>query len=187
MGSVKTYTTLSLIMATNLLTHSGHTVSLHQSSGPYTHWNREHLVRLALEHDDDYVMFVDTDVIFETDAIIRLLGAEKPVIAGPYNLKQDEPMSTIKLDDGNGGYKAATGFPFPEDPFEVAAIGTGFMLIHKAVFAAINPPYFPCDFNGGDGTEVGEDIAFCRKVRAAGLTIWCHPKAQCGHIGDRVY
>lgn len=188
LGHVHVKTTIALCLATNLLRASGHTVTIHTRLGPYTHWNREHLVNDAIElAQADYVMFVDADIVFPTDGMIRLLAAQKPVIGGPYNLKQDEAMSTIKMPDGNGGFAAVKDFPFPDEPFEVAALGTGFMLVDLAAIADLERPLFPCDFGGPDNPMVGEDIAFCRKVTDAGLSVWCDPSVQCGHIGDKVY
>ena len=188
--SMKVHTALSLVLATNLLRASGHGMTLHAQPGPYTHWNREHLVNQALQAGVDYAMFVDTDIAFPTDGIIRLIQAEKPIIGGPYNLKNDKSESVIKMPGQNGKRFSSGHFDFPDEPFEVAAIGTGFMLIDLQAISELERPLFPCDFGDGDsdgGTMLGEDIAFCLKAREAGITIWCHPKVQVGHIGDKVY
>lgn len=150
---------------------------------PYTHWNREDLVADARDDGATHMLFIDTDLIFPADAAVRLLAHGVDVIGANYHMKIEAPVpiSTIKLNDNEGGGVALIGKP-PETPsFKCAAIPTGLMLIDMTVFDRLDQPYFPCEM------PVGEDIAFCRKVRDAGMDVWCDQTIAVGHIGRKVY
>lgn len=181
-GDMKVLTACCLAMGTNLLRVVGHDVDLVNSPGPYTHWNREHLVNAALETDADYLMFVDTDVTFPPDGIARLIDRGKDIIGGMYNLKQPEPVSTIKMwNQDRSAFQSFNGRTIPTDLFQVAAVPTGFMLIRLACLAKMKHPFFPCEFG------MGEDVAFCLNAQKAGLDVWCDPTIEVKHIGDYAY
>lgn len=194
-GDVKMLTTMSLVMATNFLRAAGHTMQITAREGPYTHWNREHLAQDAVRENADYLMFVDTDVMFPAEAIARLVSLDKDIVGGIYNLKQDEPVSTVKLwREGCGPddftvegdelpFRTAVDEPLPGEPFRVAALPTGFMLVNvRRVFVeAMSFPFFPCTFG------LGEDVAFCVNAQKAGLEVWCDPTIPIRHIGMKAY
>ena len=181
-GDVKMLTVCSLVMGTNLLRSAGYDMQFVCREGPYTHWNREHLANDALSENADYLMFVDTDIVFPTEGIATLLGRGKDIIGGMYNLKQDERVTTIKLwDDERKGFRPVKDAPLPSGPFEVAALPTGFMLVHTRVFRGMEPPFFPCDFG------LGEDVAFCVNAQKAGFEVWCDPTIPLQHIGLKAY
>jgi GT2 family glycosyltransferase len=194
-GDVKMHTVLSLVMATNLLRTMGHDMTFTAREGPYTHWNREHLLQDAIKEGVDYLMFVDTDVFFPAEGIPKLISHKKDIVGGMYNLKQDEVVTTIKLwkegkgpndfvygGEGDHPFRAVSDEPLPSGLFPVAALPTGFMLIDvRRVKEAMAFPYFPCDFG------LGEDVAFCVNAQKAGLECWCDPTIQIKHIGNKAY
>ena len=61
---MKMLTVFSLVMATNMLRSLGHDMTFTAREGPYTHWNRDHLAQDAIKAGGEYLMFVDTDVVF---------------------------------------------------------------------------------------------------------------------------
>jgi GT2 family glycosyltransferase len=181
-GDIKAMTTCSLVMATNLLRTAGHTMILTVREGPYTHWNREHLANDLKESDADALMFVDTDVMFPADGILRLLEHKKDIVGGMYHLKQDEPVTTIKLwNDDRTEFRSVADEPLPKDLFKVAALPTGFMMVRKSVFETMEFPYFRCDFG------MGEDVSFCLRAQEAGIEVWCDPTIPIKHIGQKAY
>lgn len=181
-GEMKVMTACCLVMATNLLRVVGHDIELGYSPGPYTHWNREHLVQGAIEANGDYLMFIDTDVTFPPESIAQLVHHNVDIVGGMYNLKQPEPMSTIKLwNDDRTAFAAANGEVIPTELFQVAALPTGFMLIRLSCLEKMEFPYFPCEFG------MGEDVAFCVNAQKAGIDVWCDPTIEIKHIGDYAY
>jgi hypothetical protein len=73
--------------------------------------------------------------------------------------------------------------------FEVDAAGTGCLLVHRSVLETMQDK---CDTNQGkdwawfwdgpiDGEWIGEDLLFCRRVRALGFPIYAHTGAILPH------
>jgi hypothetical protein len=88
--------------------------------------SREACLHEALEVKSDYLVFVDTDMVFGTDALPRLLAHGKDVIGGAYNEKRVPAVSTVKMDDGTGQIFVGKA-DMPQEPFRCIAVGTGFM------------------------------------------------------------
>ena len=104
-----------------------------------------------------------------------------------YNLKQDEPVTTIKLwkkegdEEGDQPFRAVKDEPLPSAPFQVAALPTGFMLVKTEVFSRMGFPYFRCEFG------LGEDVSFCVRAQEAGIEVWCDPTIEIKHVGNKAY
>jgi glycosyltransferase involved in cell wall biosynthesis len=172
---------LSLIHALYQLPHGTHFVT---PRGPYLDVAREVCLTEAITAKSDYLVFIDTDIGFQPDAISRLLAHGKDVIGGNYHEKRHPLTSTVKYDDANDGLRVQK--VLPAAPFRCAAVGTGFMAINIArLTACMAPPCFAY-FSEGAGFG-GEDVAFCRRARAAGLEVWCDPTIPLQHIGDFAY
>lgn len=153
--------------------------------GPYLALAREACLVEAIAAQSDYLVFIDTDIAFQVDALPRLLAHGKDVIGGAYNEKRLPAVSTVKLDDGTG--KIFKGMKvLPNEPFQCIAVATGFMAVNlKRLTACMAPPCFTYAFDGKD--FMGEDVQFCLRARAAGMQIWCDPTIELKHIGRWAY
>ncbi len=115
---------------------------------------RNELVRVFLESDHDYLMFIDADIGFDGEAILQLMAADKDVACGIYP-KKEVNWDSVKraalagkqdLEDHGGAFvfnmiggdAETDGQGF----FEVRHGGTGFMLIKRGVFEFL-APYVP--------------------------------------------
>lgn len=161
--------------------------------GCYIATNREACVSEALTMKSDYLFFIDTDMAFPPDAMGRMLqhAPGKDVLGGLYFEKRLPLVATMKMPDGDG---FATGnIPTPSEPFQCAAIGTGFMLIDlKRLADCMAPPYFAFTDDARGVTQKwadgpGEDTAFCLRARKAGLSVWCDPTIPLYHSGEYLY
>jgi glycosyltransferase involved in cell wall biosynthesis len=155
--------------------------------------NRNLLVENALEHDADYVLFLDSDMTFPPDTLARLLGSAEQfnldVIAATYSTRQQGCVcrnNTSRLDSGI--YRkiqtaAMNGI------FEINNVGTGIMLIAARVFRNLAKPWFMFTWNEATQELEGEDTSFCKKANAAGFKIWVDYdlSKQTGHIGTFTY
>ena len=104
--------------------------------------------------DATHLMFIDSDIAFDPNDVIKLILREKDVIAGPYPQKKinwegvrqvvtDDVLAseqemkvaslvfTHSIKDDEGVLK--TRLDMPNDVFEVDYAGTGFMLIKREV------------------------------------------------------
>jgi hypothetical protein len=114
---------------------------------------RNELVRIFLERELDYLMFIDADIGFGPDAVATLLDVDKDVVCGIYP-KKEINWDSIKraatagrideLDQHGGAFvfnMIGTGDAETDEQglVEVRHGGTGFMLIKRKVFDALAP------------------------------------------------
>jgi hypothetical protein len=153
--------------------------------------------------DHEWLLFVDTDMGFEPDAIHRLLEIADPVerpVVGALCFALME--STY---DGMGGHRftivptmyklghtVETGHAsfcfygaYPQDTVcQVGATGAAFLLIHRTVLedirAAHGDHWFDQMYDEA-GVIVGEDFAFCVRAGAIGKTVHVHTGVQTTH------
>jgi glycosyltransferase involved in cell wall biosynthesis len=144
---------------------------------------RRKLVDLATEWGADWLFWLDADHTFPPDALLQLLARQKPVVGANYrrrNAAHEAPTAA--------GYKDGKFFPVMpggDGIDEVMSLGMGLCLTHADVFRRIEKPYF-YDEMRPDGQMIGEDVTFCRKVRAAGIGVFVDHalSRQVGHITD---
>ena len=148
----------------------------------------------AIEENFDRILWLDSDMQFESDLLIRLNkdmddnGLD--CVAGFYTSRSDNPMPCIykgiqwEVEDGVVKTSADPVTECPEGLFEVAGVGFGAVLVKtemlKAVSEAFGPPFQPLPF-------LGEDLAFCWRAGRLGRHMWCDGRIQIGHIGMHVY
>ena len=142
---------------------------------------RNNGVELAQSHGADFLLFLDSDMLFPPTTLFRLLIHGKDIVGATYT-KRVAPFETL-------------GTPLAEQPVassgdlvEMRRIPTGCLLIDMRVFDKLSKPYFRFEVDA-NGAIVGEDYAFCDRAREAGFRIWCDAviSRQIGHIGQMVY
>lgn len=187
-GAIRTETVSSLV---HMLAETPMEYLLHTPMSCYIHINREKSVEYALELGADYLLFIDGDMVFPTDALNKLFALDKDIASVTYNFRSYPQLSIVKLDEQyDAEYQVDESVverPIPlsaiKNPFRVAGAGTGFMLIKMDVFKKIKRPWFFFKAEGDGVAPVGEDIYFCDKAREHGYEIWVDPSIQMGHLG----
>ena len=198
--SVKVSTMISLIKLVQQLGKSGIQVSINTMKSPLIHQARNYLTSVFLTTDFTHLLFVDSDVEFEPEAVLRMLVAKKDVICTPYRVKSldvNQKMYTVEL---------KKDAPLePGDLIEITAGPTGIMLIHRDVFKKIiekfpdlkiKNPVFPepgpdhqyyysfFDFTFEDGYSTGEDVSFCKLVQKVGFKLYANTASFTKHHGS---
>ena len=130
------------------------------------HHNRNNIVRMAFKEGCSHLLFVDSDMVFDHDAIQRLLDRDLDIVAGRYNKKVAPIVSTVPDIWG------LSSVPF---------VPAGFLLINMEVFKKIGEPYF--SFEGAES----EDAYFCQKAIKNGYEVWCDPTIKIGHLGSSIF
>ena len=158
----------------------------------------------------DYMLFVDADVEFEPEAVMRMLVPKKDIIVTPYRVKELNTKYAVKFKD-------------PDDikiePFDLVEIEegpAGLMLIHKKVFELLmgkhpelkiefDKPtqdkmnkeigaedaisrymynFWDTTFRLDTGEWKGEDLSFCSLAREAGIKIYANLDSWTTHHGS---
>lgn len=144
--------------------------------GSILHYNREEIVKTAIKLKCTHLLFVDTDMVFQKDAVLRLLERKKDVI-GVNSFTHKEPsLPTAFMEDGQTGNLQ-----------RAVHVATGFMLIDLKVFEKIKEPWFFWKSDENGQITMGEDYWFCSKAKEAGFEIWCDLSIPIGHIGNKIY
>jgi hypothetical protein len=143
---------------------------------------RNRCVELAREHAADFLLFLDSDMVFPRDTLRRLLTHDRDIVGATYP-KRVAPHAALgaALVDGR----------VEEDGVlvEMRHLPTGCLLIRMAVFDRLAGPGFRFATDPRTGATLGEDYDFCDRARAAGFAVWCDPKLSfdVGHIGQSVF
>lgn len=168
-------------------------MSIQQTEGTYLHRGREILAETALERGFDYVLWVDTDMTFPADSLIKLLSTGEKIVGANYcRRKWDElGYTAIKRVFETVDQKSQNCVTGPESTGieEVEGIGFGLCLTHTSVFEDVPKPWFWYHWLPDLQQHVGEDIYFCAKAREAGHSVWVdHDLSKhVGHIGTFKY
>lgn len=148
--------------------------------------NRTWLVRYALESGATHLLFVDSDMIFPSDTIPKLLAHKKEIVGVKYK-KREFPVKWL--------FEPLEGESETE-LFKVKHVGTGLLLIDLSIFKELGKPKNEGDrptawFSFGRDSEgalvMGEDVWFCNVARDAGYDVWVDPTIQIGHIGEYIF
>lgn len=157
---------------------------------PYISAARAIMTRKALDAGADVIVYLDYDLSWKPEDLLKLIETEGDVISGTYRFKkpEEEYMATlVTLGDGSpivrkdGCIKA---FQVPAGFLKVtkAAIQKFMRAYPKLLYG--DPDHFSVDlFNHGAHELVwyGEDYAFSRNWRDCGGEIWLVPDLDLNH------
>jgi hypothetical protein len=155
------------------------------------------------------LIFIDDDMGWRPEAVIRLLASEQNVIAGVGRKKVEKPNSDPEVWCFSALTDEHKTIP-PQDAMgavQVQAVGTAFMKIEREVFEtmiAAHPEWkrdgqqgMPADvkakyyqffrFDPDDSTEMGEDFVFCKRWRDLGGSVWIDPQIALSHVGSKAW
>ena len=146
---------------------------------------REKLALLAIQSEADYVLWLDSDMIFEADTMERLMRRMEEgydIVTGLY-FRRRPPFTPVlfeqlRLEGENCVFKDFVDYP--EDRiFEVEGIGFGCVMMKTDVLLSCFSKYGTCFSMIGRN---GEDVSFSIRARESGYKIWCDPAVKCGHV-----
>lgn len=136
---------------------------------------RDELVKRAMGWGATHILFIDSDMIFPPEVVIRLLSHEKEVVAANCVTKRLPAHTTARLksEDKIGGEEVfyQTWNEGDLHTQEVWRVGTGVMLIDMKVFEKLPRPWFPINWDEELGVYRGEDWGFCEKCEKAGIPL----------------
>ena len=158
--------------------------------GSLVYDSRNKLAAMALEMEADYILWLDSDMVFNPDTLTRMLKVldENPdidVLSGLY-FRRGAPFTPVlfsKLEIGDDGLLVFEDYTeIPDERFDIAGCGFGCVLMRTDLLIDIAA-------KEGGGVwftplaNAGEDCAFCIRARREGYKIVCDPSIELGHMG----
>lgn len=179
------------------LIRNGHTVMPLYNSDLYIDRSRNFCVDLFLKSNCNDLVFIDSDLEFDEDAILKLIEYDKDVVAGAYRYKKSEEEYTVNLDfsRNNNCKEEETGLVYVEKA------PTGLMRIKRKVFEDMIKEYemIPDEqgiysfFDTGmryapeDINWWGEDTYFGKRFKEMGGIIMVAPNINFTHYGTEKF
>ena len=158
--------------------------------GSLVYDSRNTLTAMAVENECDYIMWFDSDMVFEPDTLERMMKVldehpEIDILSGLY-FRRGHPFTPVlfsKLEVNEKNELEFNGYDdVPDGLFEVAGCGFGCVLMRTECLMDI-----AAKEGGGvwfsPMVNAGEDCAFCIRARREGYRIFCDPSVQLGHMG----
>jgi hypothetical protein len=156
---------------------------------------RNSLVADFLASDATDMVFIDSDISWKPEDLIRLLQHPVPVVAGIYRKKAPEPIFAVEFENPNSiESNAKTGL------LKATGVATGFLRLRRDCLEAMVKAYPELKITSSgqeqyalfdtmlqNGQMVSEDYTFCRRWTAIGGTIWVDPSIDLGHHGMTGY
>ena len=162
-----------------------------------------------------HLLYIDADISYQVDDVLRLLKSGREVCAGIYPLKRyDWEMVRKKALAGEAHLESA-GLSYVVDlsrPMEtvdgfgrVTEAGTGFLMVQRSVFGAMAKRYPELRYKAVDpqgekdhyaffnclidekGTYLSEDYSFCKRWTDMGGEIWADMRSRLNHMGPEVF
>jgi hypothetical protein len=153
--------------------------------------------------DFEYLFFLDSDVGFEADDVLKLLNYNKEMVCGAY------PMKTVPL---KWNFTLTQPQQREGDLVAIDKIGIGFSLIHRNVFIRIakqypelkyiptnestthnpteaeydNSYHYFHEMRQGD-IYLPEDLSFFTRARTVGMQAWMDTSINLCHVGSHVF
>jgi len=173
---------ISNCIGDRLYKYNGHTFFIEPAQGTYVHGDTSNLLvtdNIAQVRNDyitgdyDLYFFIDSDIIWEFEDMLRLIDCNKSIIFGTYiGHVNKEVYQCGMYGETSGVYKMR--FPIrTTGQKKVDWAGMGFACIEKKVFEKLEFPWFRhqmVKFGNGQ-REVGEDVGFCM-LAAEHYNIW---------------
>ena len=151
---------------------------------------RNMLASKALNGCFDRILWLDSDMVFRPDLLIRLakdMDEGREMVSAVY-FKRKPPFTPIcyktleySEHDNKPAYKLEPYLDYPKDDvFQAAGCGFGAVMMTtdliRKVAERFGYPFSPM-------MGIGEDLTFCWRVGQLGVPIWCDSRIKVGHSG----
>ena len=169
---------------------------------------RNELAARFLASDCTDLLFVDDDMGWQANSVVRLLASDKPVAGVVGRKRVDKPNSDPDVWCG-APFVASDDGRLQQDDMGLVRfdrVGTGFLKIAREAFEALiatHPDWKRAGHSGmpdevkanyyrffhfaDDEHETGEDFTFCTAWTALGGEIWIDPDQVLTHVGEKAY
>lgn len=124
---------------------------------------REKLIENAKDIKCDYVLWLDSDMMFPSTTALRLLAHNKDIVACNY-MKRSKPLKTVAYTDLTN-WDSWLPLEPKDNLIKVEGVGMGCMLMKTEIFNSLQKPYFEFTYKGDTQDWYGEDFMLLTKLR----------------------
>lgn len=166
---------------------------------------RSKIANFFLNNTDlEYLFFLDSDIGFSPNDVLKLLSHDKEIVCGAY------PMKTLPL---KWNFTLTEPQKREGNLIQIERIGIGFSLIHRSVFEKIiskfgeELKYIPSENTIGhetteneknnsyhffsemkiDNTYMSEDLSFFTRAKMCGVQPWMDVSINLCHVGSHLF
>jgi hypothetical protein len=128
--------------------------------------------RLALEAQNigaEYMLWLDSDMVFPATTALRLMAHNEDIVAANY-IRRQLPAKGVAYET-IGDWQNPLPFVPQDDLVPVEGIGMGCMLMKTSILAEIPQPWFEFGWTPESNDHLGEDMILCQKMAKRGYTV----------------
>ena len=170
--------------------NTNHKVVLYTSSGTLLSAQRQDLAKSAIEAGCTHTLWLDSDMRFPKDTIVRLLQHDTGIVCANY-AKRRFPTEPIAVRKNTTDEDAKTiQRVYTEDHstglVDVDYCGMGVMLVKAEVYKSMEYPWFAIPWVPNAQDYMGEDVWFCRRAAENGTKTYIDQdlSKEVHHIGS---
>lgn len=143
-------------------------VVIYTSSGTLLSSQRQDLARDAVDAGCTHTLWLDSDMRFPKDALVRLLSHDEDIVCANYAKRRfpTEPIAVRKNQLGDDAEHVDRVYTEPDSTglVEVDYCGMGVMLVKADVYKKMEFPWFAIPWVPAAEDYIGEDVWFCRRA-----------------------
>lgn len=145
------------------------------------------LNNVPFEGNLDYkkLMWIDSDISWKPEDVIKLYESDKEIITGVYLFDNGTTSCFSEFLGAMYNYSEILNM---EELTEIQGCGFGFLCITKGIFELMSRPWFQSvettmRFGGQDVSFpiMGEDVSWCTRAMRLGYKIWLDPSIKVNH------
>jgi len=144
---------------------------------------RNQIVEQAVLQGADYLLMLDSDMLFPADIFLRMKKWDKAVVCCDAVQRRAPYNQVVQLEDGS----KIDHENCVEDIVKLKGASTACMLIDMHKLAGIEGPWFVVEWK--DNKFLGEDYYFTKLLKEKGIDIWCDValSKRIGHMGNKAF
>jgi hypothetical protein len=148
---------------------------------------RESLIKQAIEVGSEWVLWLDSDMMFPPSVLMRLLAHNEDLVGCNY-MKRSYPFKTVAFTD-TSDWENWIPIQYSNELVEAEAVGMGCVLMRTKLFKELQKPYFEYTYQPKTEDWGGEDFTLFKKFNKLGhkLKIDMNLSNEIYHIGTFAY
>jgi hypothetical protein len=148
---------------------------------------RETLINQAIAMKSEWVLWLDSDMMFPATTLLRLLAHKQDIVACNY-MKRSFPFKSVAFTNTND-WESWVPLQSEDELVTVEAIGMGCVLMKTSIFQKLSKPYFEYTYQPKTKDWGGEDFTLFKKLNKLGYQVKVDTNLsnEIYHIGTYAY